>query len=293
MRVKQLPKEKIFLTGVNGFIARNIRKHLECKYEIHGVDRFVLNDPMALQMAVQMIEPDYIIHLAAYGNHYDQQDEEEMITANIIKTDLVLQVTKDIPYKCFVNVSTSSVYGKKDKPMSEDMLPETDTFYGATKLAGEYLCRAFAKKYRKPIVNVRPFSVYGDFEASHRFIPQIKNSIRTGETMYIDPKPMHDWIHVIDFVKGVETVMLNPDKLGNRLAINIGTGKQYPNEEVLDKVQWVMDGRANVEYKQSLRAFDSDSWVADNSALKSLGWSPEFDLMKGIRKTCNVQHKEC
>ena len=62
--------------------------------------------------------------------------------------------------------------------MTENDKCETDTFYGASKVAQTYLATAYAKEFKKNIKIVRPSSIYGPGEANFRFIPTIINSIK-------------------------------------------------------------------------------------------------------------------
>jgi len=284
-------KPKCLITGSHGFIGQNLKEYLNPTYEILGVDRFTLADPMKLQEQVNAFQPDYIIHTAAYGNHAGQEDEYEIIAANIVLLHFILEATKPLNYKAFINCSTSSVYGTKAEPMKENDLPETDTMYGATKLAGEYICKYFAKRWDKPIVSARLFSIYGKGEAPHRFIPRIMDSIENDRPIQLDPSPKHDWVYVDDVAESFLTLFNNIDKVKGQ-AVNICTGTQWSNEELVGRIEWIMNKCSRVQLVPKMRSFDTVNWVGDNSKLKELGFIPQYDLMKGLRKVVNVYAKQ-
>ena len=123
-------------------------------------------------------EPFQIVHMASYGNHSTQRDLDKTIQANIINTVNLLEVAKDYPIESIIITGTSSEYGAKESPMSEDDLLEPDTLYAAAKASQTHLSLYLAKAYNLPLVVVRPFSVYGPGEADWRFIPTIiKNGL--------------------------------------------------------------------------------------------------------------------
>jgi nucleoside-diphosphate-sugar epimerase len=171
--------------------------------------------------------------------------------------------------------------------MYEGMTLDTDTFYGATKVAGEYLVRAFVKKYKKPIVNVRPFSVYGENEADHRFIPTVIRAIKNKEVIKLDPSPMHDWIYVKDFVDAVFALMHKAIDIKG-IAVNVGMGMQYSNKEILEKIEWVLNDRTEVEIVDNQRGYDVNSWVSDITYLESLGIKPKTNIMRGLKNVCQA-----
>lgn len=274
--------KRILLTGSHGFIGGALVKRLEWSNNIWVVQRATYYRP-DFKQTVTDFNPHIIIHAGAYGNHSTQTDDQETFEANIVKTFLLLDATKDIPYEAFINIGSSSEYGRKQFPMKEEDLLEPQTMYAATKASGTMLARAFAKKYDKPIVTVRPFSVYGPGEAEHRFIPTVIRALSRGEELFLDRLPFHDWIYIDDVVDGILAVIDQADTLKGA-AVNIGTGKQYRNQEVVSMLELISGARCKV-VETTLRPGDSGNWVADNRTLRLCGWKPKVKLMDGLRKT--------
>ncbi len=203
--------------------------------------------------------------------------------ANWFGTWNLLKASEFLDYEAFINVATSSMYGKKDKSMKETDNFEPDTFYATTKAGGAYLARAFAKTYGKPIVNVIPFSVYGEGEASFRFIPTICKSLMLGQEMDFIPEPTHDWIYVKDFIQGMLTVVDNTQQLKGDF-INIGTGVATTNRTVVEALEHISGVQLQVsktKYKE--QPHHSPLWVADTARLKALSWQPRYSLREGLR----------
>lgn len=292
-QTKDVLKNSVCLiTGLNGFIGSNLGGVLlEKGAKVAGITRELLLAPEQLEKWLKDIQPDYIFHLAAYGNHSGQKDLEETFYTNIVKTYILLRSLRNINYKGFLNFSSSSVYGTKDTPMLENMILEPNTFYGATKACGELLSTSIGRIENKPIVNIRPFSVYGEGEAVHRFIPTICRSIINNEEMTVYEEPVHDWIHVEDFISGVFKVVENIDKVKT---VNIGTGEQTSNREVLDLLLGEAGVKSTKLFKPAKggREYDTNkSWVADNSLLRSLGWEQKVSLNEGLDRTFEYYKK--
>jgi len=277
----------IIVTGASGFIGSHLIRRL--KKDGHTVfpipHKTLTTATTYLKDQLEKFNPDYIYHLSSYGNMNTQTDEDLIVATNVIHTWNLLQVTKDIPYKAFVNFGSSSEYGKKDEVMTESMLPEADTFYGASKVASTYLCKAFAKQYDKPIVTVRPFSVYGPGEATFRFIPKLISELKRSPygQMTVDMHAKHDWIYIDDFIDALLLIASNALRFKGQV-VNIGTGKETRNVRIVKLLQQIADAFIQVTYINGMRPNDSPVWKDGSSKLKKLNWSPTISLEEGLRR---------
>jgi len=174
-----------YISGQSGFIGQAITKYLRDKDQIvFGIARE--QTIYHLRSLFWFNKPDYIIHLASYGNHSNQGNFIQMIEANIINTYNILEAASTYDYKTFYNFTTSSV------------LLKDQTKYSITKLCGEQLAGMY-----KNVVNVRPYSVYGPGEASHRFIPTVISRLNSGKEMVLDETAVHAWIYIEDLIKAL------------------------------------------------------------------------------------------
>jgi nucleoside-diphosphate-sugar epimerase len=179
-------------------------------------------------------QPDYFIHLSTYGNHFHQTDFRQMVETNINGTYNILEAAKGFDYKQFFHVSTSSVkFG----------IP---THYSVTKYCGELL----ASKYKNVIVS-HPYSIYGEGEARHRFIPTVIRCLKTGEQMVLDENATHDWIYVEDCIRAI---LAGKQEIGRGVAVK--------NIEVVRILEEIAHKKLNYIPGQ-LRAYDIDNWFAE------------------------------
>jgi len=257
---------------------------LENGAKVADIPRYLLTEPLSFENFLKEAKPDYIIHLAAYGNHSDQNDLDETIITNILKTYTLLRASMNIDYKAFINVSSSSVYGENNYSMKEDDPLNPKTMYGCTKVASEYLARSFVINNDKPIINIRPFSVYGVGEVPNRLMHTVCRSLILGEEIKLHPDPLHDWIYIEDFINGVFSVMENADKFKGE-SINIDTGRERSNKDVVDILKEVSGKTTKVTEEKGGNRNDIKHWRADISKLRMCDWKPETSLETGLLKT--------
>ncbi len=215
-----MKKIKALITGSEGFIGTNLINRL-LKENILCIpfQRIMFSAEVDfLKRELEAINPDYIFHLASYGNHYFQTEAPLIYEANVSNLFKLLQATKNIKYKGFFNFATTH----------HNL--EAGSWYGSTKAAGEYLVRAFYRQTDKPIVNIRPYSVYGLYEWDFRFIPTIARQIKQGLPITVSDVT-HDWIYVEDFIDGLMEAKKNVRYLKGQ-SIGIGTGKRTSNVDV-------------------------------------------------------------
>ncbi len=284
--------KKCLLTGSSGFIGLALSSQLKKQgYIVKTIHHNYLHQQKKLKQIISAFSPNYIFHLAAYGNKYSQNDDLEIIRANIMAIVNLLYASQDLDYEAFINTGSSSEYGTKNKPMSELDSLDTDTFYGATKASATLLCRAYAKKYSKPVVTTRPFSVYGPHDDINKFIQVAIRSFQDNSILKL-ASGVHDWIYVDDYINGILKVAKNAQTLKGR-AVNIGTGIQSTNHEVIKTLEKIFRKKIKIIEINKVRIYDTNiSWKADNSLLKSLGWLPKYSLKRGLMKTMNEDNKK-
>ena len=273
---------KILITGAKGFIGSSLVDYYQDKMEVIPYYRgYDVSD-------IFNINPDYIIHCAA-----EIYNKENMFESNIVLTYQMLEVARKIPnLKHFIYIGSSSEYGRKSNPMKESDVLEPDSIYEGTKACGSMLTRAYGKTYNIQTSIVRPFSVYGPKEPLHRFLPKLYNEFKTdGDIKIADG--VHDFIHIYDFVKGIDTV-LNGDTPSGEV-FHFGTGVQLTNLEVYETFSKLFDKQirytitSNIEGKSA--GIDSNSWVADITKVKeTFGWEPQYNFEQGLLQYINYRN---
>jgi len=285
---------KAVISGWDGFIGSHLASALASRgIQVIPIPRDLLYSVLELNAFFTNEQPDYIFHLAAYGNMAGQKDISTTFSANLSCGFNMLKESVDIPYRAFINFGTSSEYGRKSQAMSEADVLAPETFYAATKAGLTHLAGAFARQFRKPIFTVRPFSVYGPAEAEFRFIPTVVRCMLTGKSFPLDEHANHDWVYVDDFVEGVLLIIENAHRLSDDYrVINVGSGHMYSNKEVCETLKQIA-GRDYLAMPISgLRANDSQVWKSDNRLISSLGFSTRYTLAQGLARTFEYYGKK-
>lgn len=264
--------EKAVISGSSGFIGKHLAAALQAQnIEIVPLPRNYLTNINLLAQFIQAQNPEYIFHLATAGNIYGKDSDMEVFTANVIGTMNLIMAAHPLPYKAFINFSSSSV-----------LLP-TKTMYSETKALGERHVALEAQFNHKPILSIRPATVIGLGEPQEHLIPQLIHSCLRGNEIPFVPTPTHDYINVSDVVSAAITLATMADKYKGE-SFNVSTGKSLTNEKVKETVEWVLGKTAKTWHLAALREYDSTNWQVDNMPLLKIGWRPLVTLEESIKQ---------
>jgi nucleoside-diphosphate-sugar epimerase len=310
-----LSNHRFLITGATGFIGSNLCRYLvshNCETHIlirkearlwrikdlvkqihvHYSD---LSDQQQLAKLLNKIQPTVIYHLAAYGAYPEQTDRNLINQTNYFGTLNLLQASLNIPYELFVNTGSSSEYGFKHKPMSETDLTEPNSDYAVSKVAATLLCAHFAQQEKKPVVTLRPFSVYGPYEEPNRLVPNLMKALYLQKSIdLVSPQTARDFI----FIDDVVNLYLAINKLAKNSGkyFNLGTGKQSTIKNMVQLTQQVSRKKLTCNWNNMpARSWDTNNWVANMSqTTELLNWQPKYSLAQGLKKTWKwyLQHHQ-
>lgn len=262
---------KVFITGKNGFIAKNLAIRLEKEGHLLGFSS--QND--SIRDRLEEFKPDIIMHLAMEGHN-----DDKMVDSNILLTHAILEYCRHTPIYKLLIFGSSSEYGRKNHPITEKDILEPTTMYEATKGCTTLLSRAYAHLYKIQTVVIRPMSIYGPYEKPHKFMQRLFNK----NIQFIN-NANHDWTYIDDFVDATLSIM---NDSSNTLfdIVNIGLGVQRTNHEVLRIVEDLMNYKFNItENDASGKVYDSMNWVCDPEHLKTkYGVECKVTLEEGLAR---------
>ena len=245
-----------------------------------------ITDPEACQAAVKGMQ--LVLDLACLGVRHSIPHPERNFQVNGMGTLLLLRAARDAGVKRFVYISSSEAYGTALRiPMDEDHPTYPCTVYGAGKLAGEAVTRAFHLTYGFATTIVRPFNTYGpnshhegdSGEVIPRFIVRVMNGL--GPVIFGDQTNARDFTYVTDIVRGILDAANCDDMIGETL--NIAYGRPRTVEEVAGIVL-SSTGRDDLQsVLERPRPGDVHLHYADTTKAQNLiGWRPEIALEDGI-----------
>lgn len=170
--------EKIFITGANGFIGSNLCKYfLEKEFEVYGFVRKTSDLHFLEGLNVKLVygdlsnpdeieipkDVDYIIHSASIVS--DTADDYECYTGIYLLAFNLTQkiLNQEINLKKIIYISTAITLGFDGFNISEEKPGKSAEFlpYTRFKKKTEKYFLEQSKKYRLPLVILRPSDVYG------------------------------------------------------------------------------------------------------------------------------------
>jgi UDP-glucose 4-epimerase len=241
-------------------------------------------------LAAAMVGVDYVFHEAAMVSVFESVEKPALChEVNLTGTLNVCQAARDAGVKRLVMAGTAATYGNNPTlPKREDMMPEPESPYGLTKVAGEYYLQVFAKLYGLETAILRYFNVYGPRQDPSSpysgVISKFTDVVRAGQTPLIfgDGLQTRDFVFVKDVARANLLAMRSP-KVGHGEACNIGTGRSVSLLDLLAALSTIV-GRAITPTFQPARAGDVQHSLPDiTRAHELLGYAPEYDLDTGLR----------
>lgn len=229
---------------------------------------------------------DTVFHLAAsVGNKRSIDHPVRDAEVNVLGTLRVLEASRQGGVRKIVYSSSAGIFGElKTLPIREDHPIDPDTPYGATKLAGEKLCLAYAKLYPIEAVCLRYFNVYGvnqRYDAYGNVIPIFAHRALHGEpiTIFGDGEQTRDFVNVRDVARANLRAALTTGLSG---AFNIASGTRITINRL---AELVTRGTQTALQYAAARKGDVRHSLADISAARAaFGYVPEVDLEDGLRE---------
>ena len=142
--------------------------------------------------------------------------------------------------------------------MTEDHPFNNRTMYGATKIAGEQLFRAYHEQHGLDYVGLRYMNVYGprmDYEGTYvSVIMKVLDRIDAGEPPVIfgDGTQAYDFVHVGDVARA-NILSLKSD--ATDVNLNVGTGIKTTIKELVDTLLEVTGSQLEPEYRPQEQMF--------------------------------------
>jgi UDP-glucose 4-epimerase len=237
-----------------------------------------VTDPPSVRAAADGVAG--IFHMAVLPLGPCSEDPRKCVEVNVDGTLNVLEAARDAGAKKLVFSSASSVYGDTNETMDESHPLGARTMYGGSKIAGEYLVRAFHDLCGLDYVILRYMNVYGPRQEGGLVINVLRR-IRSGEppTIMGDGSASFDFVHVADVAGANVRAMASDVSEG---AFNVGGGNEVSVRQIVDKLLAATgsdlepDIRAEEKVPMLRRVGSSDA------AMRELGWQPELDLEAGL-----------
>lgn len=232
---------------------------------------------------------DGVFHLAALWLLQCHDYPRSAFDVNIRGTFNVMEACVAKGVKRLVYSSSASVYGDAVKePMDEDHPFNNKNFYGATKIAGEAMLRAFHHRYGLNFVGLRYMNVYGPRQDYHgayiAVIMKMLDAIDKGES----PTIMGDGSEAFDFVAvedcGKANVCAMKADTADRF-YNVGTGKRTSLKELAEMLIELTNCEQPIKYAPRSQATLVRNRIGcPKRASAEIGFTAGIDLKEGLKR---------
>jgi UDP-glucose 4-epimerase len=241
---------------------------------------------------------DGVIHLAALWLLQCYEFPRAAFDVNIRGTFNVFESCVANNIKRLVYSSSASVYGDAvAEPMVEEHPYNNWTFYGATKIAGEHMLKAFHKRYGLNGVGLRYMNVYGprqDYQGTYvAVMMKILDNIDKGlpPVVYGDGSQAYDFIYVGDTAKANICALKSEVPFG---FYNVGRGIKTSIKELTELILTITGADLPIKYEPQGQTFVTNRVGDPRAAERDLGFKWTVDLERGFENLIEWRknHKE-
>ncbi|RYY56473.1 MAG: NAD-dependent epimerase/dehydratase family protein [Chitinophagaceae bacterium] len=233
-----------------------------------------------------------IFHLAAYGAYSKQSDVKLTYQTNVIGLLNLLQVSSAYNLRAFVHAGSSSEYGLNAKEPLENAELMPNSHYSVTKASAAQMIRYYGTILQVPVVNLRYYSIYGEYEEPDRLIPQIiEKGMQGTYPPLVQPAISRDFVYIDDAIYAT-LLAANADyeEIGGK-SINIASNKKTTISDIAKVSAEIFNiSREPVWGEFADRKWDLREWYGNAAyAKKALGWESLTPLKEGLLKTYEWQ----
>lgn len=232
---------------------------------------------------------DGVFHFAALWLLQCHDFPRSAFDVNIRGTFNVLETCVKKSIKRLVYSSSASVYGDAVRePMDEDHPFNNKNFYGATKIAGEAMARAFHHRYHLPVVGLRYMNVYGprqDYQGAYiAVIMKMLDAIDRGE----GPTILGDGSEAFDFVAVEDCGKANLCAMNAEVVdrfYNVGTGTRTSLKELAEMLVDITGCEKPINYAPRSQATLVRNRIGSpKRATEEIGFTAAVGLEEGLRR---------
>lgn len=240
---------------------------------------------------------DYVFHLAALWLLQCHEYPRSAFDVNVHGTFNVLEACVANKVKKLVYSSSASVYGNAlELPMTENHPYNNRTFYGATKIAGEHMLRAYHERYGLKYVGLRYMNVYGprqDYKGAYiavmmRILDRIANGLPP--IVYGDGSQSYDFVYVKDVAKA-NICALKSEAVDE--VYNVGMGIGTSIKELTELLLRLTGSSLDVIHEPAGQTFVTNRIGSTARARQEIGFEAGVTLEEGMKRLIEWRQTEC
>ena len=291
---------KILITGGNGYLGRNLARflvnsgHKVClPVRIHSdiskledlskhlsIKRF--NSRKELEQIIINFKPESLIHLAcSYGR--GGESDIDIIEANLVFGLSLLEILKKLEYSInFINTDTCLQPNLNSYTLSKSQFVSW----------GKFL--ASIENSKLTFINIRLQQFFGPGDDKSKLPGHVLHACNSNNKSLslTEGTQLRDFIYIEDVLNAFSVILKNIGTFKEFVEIQLGTGKSITVREFVQTIHTLTKSSTELLFGAiPSRKNEPDECLADPFLLISLGWKPEFSLVKGLKKTINLEFK--
>lgn len=288
---------KVLVIGSEGFIGTVVARVLGAHYDIQRADivygvngeRYHLIDPETpdFMQLMEVTKPDVVVNCSGAASvPLSFEDPARDFRLNTLRVGEILDAIRICaPTARLIHLSSAAVYGNPMKlPVNEAAAPTPVSPYGWHKYYAELLCREHAALFNVSSISLRVFSCYGPGLRKQLFWDIYQKSRKTTSPEFFGSGDEgRDFIYIDDLARAIHLVIEKAQFDGR--AINVASGVMTSIREAVETFLGYLGDEYTADFRGQTRRGDPDRWVADISYLEQLGFTPAFNMKKGLERT--------
>jgi UDP-glucose 4-epimerase len=229
-----------------------------------------------------------VIHLAALWLLQCYEYPRAAFDVNIRGTFNILEACVNHNVERLIYSSSASVYGDAvEEPMTEEHPYNNWTFYGATKIAGEHMFKAYHQRYGLQGIGLRYINVYGprqDYKGTYiAVMMKMLDNLDRGlaPVIFGDGTQSYDFIYVGDAARANVCALKSDVPFG---FYNVGRGIKTSIRELAELILKITDSNLPIQFEPDSQTFVTNRVGDPIAAERDLDFTWSVDLEDGLRK---------
>ncbi len=296
--------QKVYVAGHRGMVGSALLRALEKS----GVSNIVCRTHQELDLTNQsqteaffdLEKPDVAIIAAAKvgGIYANNTYPAEFIDINLAIALNTIRAAYKSGVKRLLYLGSTCIYPRlAPQPIPESALltselEKTNEAYAIAKIAGLKLCEYFRKQYGVCYHSGMPTNLYGPGDNYHEknshvlpaLIRRFHEAASNGDkevVLWGTGTPLREFLHVDDLAEACLHLLRleNPPDL-----VNLGSGEEVSIRELAEIVAETVGFKGSIVQDTS-KPDGTPRKLCDTTLLRSLGWSPKYNIREGIKHT--------
>jgi UDP-glucose 4-epimerase len=299
-------KDKVFITGVAGFLGSHLADRLIKKgYHVVGCDNlmggyidnvspeveFYQYDCNFLNSMKKIMRGcDVVFHCAATAYEGLSVFCPHLVTQNIVTASVaIISTAISNNVKRFVYCSSMARYGNNEVPFTEDMIPKPVDPYGIGKVAGESFLKNLSDVHGMEYVIAVPHNIIGPrqkYDDPYRNVASIFiNRMLQGKQpiLYGDGNQKRCFSFIHDTIQCLDRMAFQENVVGE--LINIGPDEEFITiNRLAEVIAELLDFKLKPIYEKGRPQEVVLATCSADKARKLLDYKTEYSLKEGLKE---------